>query len=190
MKFLWLTYLQPNIDYCSQLYSPNQGPLLMKLENVLRSFTKRVKDISHLNYWERLKKLGISSVGRRFQRYKCIYTWKILNGHAQNCGLSWEYTKKSGTLCKTKKIGKFFQTQRSHSFQWIGPRLFNALPRHIRDSKSSPSIFKSEINQFFNMIPDCPTTRDLTPVPMDPYDCAPSNSIIHWIQYLKIGERR
>ena len=134
--------------------------------------------------------MGISSIGRRFQRYKCIYVWKILNGYAQNCGLSWDYTDKAGTLCKTKKVGKFYQTQRSHSFQWIGPRLFNSLPRHIRDSKSSPNIFKSEINQFFNLIPDCPITRDLTPVPMDPYDCAPSNSIIHWISHLKIGERR
>ena len=131
MKFLWLTYLQPNLDYCSQLYSPNSGPALMRLENLLKSFTKRIDGLQNLTYWERLKSLGISSLGRRFQRYKCIYVWKIINGHTLNCGLNWTWDEKHGMLCKTKKIGTYYQTQRSNSFQWIAPRLFNALPRSI-----------------------------------------------------------
>ena len=190
MKFLWLTYLQPSIDYCSQLYSPNSGPQLMKLENILRSFTKRIDGFHTLNYWDRLKALNISSVGRRFQRYKCIYIWKILNGHAQNCGIEWYHNNKSGTMCKTRKIGTYFQPQRANSFQWIAPRLFNSLPRNIRDCRDSQEIFKSKLNEFLSKLPDCPLTRELTPIPMDPFDCSPSNSIIHWICYLKLGDRR
>ena len=151
---------------------------------------KKIDGLQNITYWERLKSLGISSVGRRYQRYKCIYVWKIINGHTLNCGLNWTWDEKHGTLCKTKKIGTYYQTQRSNSFQWIAPRLFNALPRSIRDSKDSPDEFKKKINDFLTNIPDCPLTRDQIPVPMDPFDCTPSNSLIHWIQYLKLGDRR
>ena len=43
MKFCWKVYIQPIIDYASQLWAPSSGPWLKKLENVLKSFTAKVK---------------------------------------------------------------------------------------------------------------------------------------------------
>ena len=106
-----------------------------------------------------------------------------------NCNLNWSYNEYYGTLINSISVGKYYQTLRTQTFQWIGPRLFNCLPRHIRDCKLNTEGFKSLLNSYLRLIPDCPVTRDLTPVPMDPYECTPSNSIIHWIQYLKLCDR-
>ena len=64
MKFIWKTYLIPIIDYCSQLYGPNSGSGLLKLENLQKAFTSKISGIGHLSYWERLKKLKIYSITR------------------------------------------------------------------------------------------------------------------------------
>ena len=50
MRFVWRTYIIPIIDYSSQLYSPIKGGNLLKLENLLKSFTTKVDGISHLHY--------------------------------------------------------------------------------------------------------------------------------------------
>ena len=69
MKFCWKVYLQPIIDYASQLWAPHNGPWLRKLENILKSFTAKISGIGHLDYWNRLKELKIYSIQRRFERY-------------------------------------------------------------------------------------------------------------------------
>ena len=40
MKFIWLTYLQPKLDYCNQLWGPIGGHNLSKLENLLKSLVE------------------------------------------------------------------------------------------------------------------------------------------------------
>ena len=54
LRFVWRTYIGPILDYSSQLYSPNSGGSLMKLENLLKSFTLKAEGIGHLPYWDRL----------------------------------------------------------------------------------------------------------------------------------------
>ena len=148
MKFLWLNYIQPKIYYWSQLYSPSSGPQLARLENLLRSFTKKVEGLQSTKYWDLLKSLQLSSINRRFERYKCLYAWKILNNKVDNCNLQLEHTDKSGYSFLTNKVGKYFVQNRTQSFQWIGPRLYNALPRYLRDFKPEFSEFKPLFNEF------------------------------------------
>ena len=90
MKFVWKTYLLPIIDYCSQLYSPSAGSGLLKLENLQKAFTLKVSGLGHLSYWQRLERMKLFSINRRFERYKMIYVHnKILNDKVYNCGLNW-----------------------------------------------------------------------------------------------------
>ena len=88
MLKLWKALVQPIMDYCSQLWAPVglPGPLLRN-EGPLRAFTKRIKGLFSYNYWERLKILRIYSIQRRNDRYRVIYTWKILQNLVPNCGL-------------------------------------------------------------------------------------------------------
>jgi hypothetical protein len=57
-----------------------------KLEAVQRTFSSRISGMRELdlNYWERLKPLGLYSLERRRKRYIIVYTWKMITGLARN----------------------------------------------------------------------------------------------------------
>jgi hypothetical protein len=134
MKFFWTTYIVPHLDYASQLWSPGmESPNLQKLEGLLRTFSTWFPGTNGMNYWERLRYLKMYSIQRRFERYKTLFTWKILEGRVPNCGLTWKNSPLVGRLCtipQTKQSSSI-QTLRSNSFQAVGPRLFNSFPISI-----------------------------------------------------------
>ena len=187
LKFIWLTYLQPKIDYCSQLWGPPEGPNLKKLENLLRRFTAKINGFKNLTYWERLKRLHLSSIGRRIERYRIIYTWKILQNHSPNCGLTWKRDQYKGTLFDTIQVGKYSIGPRSASFQYLGPRLFNTLPKYLRNSSLSQEEFKFQLNQFLDDIPDTPVIGDLTPHLCNLHTNDPTNSLLYWVPHIGLS---
>ena len=68
LKFCWRNYIQPILDYSSQLWGPSEdGDNLIKLEYLLKSFTSRARGLKNIHYWERLKLFGLSSVNRRIE---------------------------------------------------------------------------------------------------------------------------
>ena len=75
---LWKAIVQPVLDYCSQLWSPHKAADVQAMEVVQRSFTAHIWEAKGLNYRDRLQKLGLYSQQRRRERYRIIYTWKIL----------------------------------------------------------------------------------------------------------------
>ena len=99
MKFMWKSLVQGHIDYCSQLYFPNQSSDLQKIENLLRTFTKKIPEVAHLDYWSRLKQLKMLSQQRRSERYRIIYTWKVLEGMVPNCGIQVHFSECRGREC-------------------------------------------------------------------------------------------
>ena len=76
-------------------------------------------------------------MGRCMERYRILYTYKILTGQVQNCGINWSNTQNSGTTISEISTHKYFQTQRENSFHYAAPRLFNRLPRSLRDDRTS-----------------------------------------------------
>ena len=83
------TLVQPHIDYCSQLWMPQEGQHLDKIEKLLRDYTRKIPGMQELNYWERLKSLKINSEQRRLERYQVMYIWRIMEGLTPNCGVTW-----------------------------------------------------------------------------------------------------
>ena len=116
LKFMWKTYMQGHIDYCSQLWQPMQSHLLQRIEGLQRAYTKKAPEISHLSYWERLKHMKINSQQRRLERYRMIYIWKILEGLSPNCGIKCNSNEIRGRMCQVPPIVKnarqFVKTQR------------------------------------------------------------------------------
>ena len=135
MKFMWKTLIQGHIDYCSQLYLPTQTSDLQQIENLQKCYTKKIPSIRHLNYWDRLRALKMNSLERRLERYRIIYSWKILEGLAPNCGLEEVCSERRGREIKIPQLkGKqAVRTMREQSFQVNGPRLFNCIPKRIRN---------------------------------------------------------
>ena len=50
------------------------------MEGVARNFTSRVAGMDGLDYWEKLKCLGMYSQERRRERYQVIFIWKLSQG--------------------------------------------------------------------------------------------------------------
>ena len=60
------TYVRPPLlEYFTPVWSPHYQYLIFKIENVQCAYTKRLTGMNNLNYLERLKALGISSLERR-----------------------------------------------------------------------------------------------------------------------------
>ena len=139
-NFLLLTLLKslilPKLDYCSILYFPTNLGDLRKLEQIQSNFTMRMncgrfEDGKRRNYWERLQLLNLYSIERRIERYGVIMAWKILHGLVVNPGICFKNREgRNGIECV---IPKFCGTQRENSFLVHGPRLFNALPKDLRE---------------------------------------------------------
>ena len=71
-----------------------------------------------------------------------------------------------------------------------GGKLFNCLPIELRNCTDTKETFKIKLDLFLTNIPDQPVCQGLSPEPVSDISCKNSNSIINWVKYLKIGERR
>ena len=167
MRHMFNTLVQPHIDYCSQLWMPQEGQNLDKIEKLLRDYTRKIPGMQDLNYWQRLQKLKMNSEQRRLERYQVIYIWKIMKGLTPNCGVSWsQTTERNGRLCKIPPLkgARSVQTLRNQSFQVSGPRLFNSMPKNIRNmTYCSLEEFKDILDKFLRNIPDEPKCETLIP---------------------------
>ena len=70
---------------------------------------------------------------------------------------------------------------RRESFNYVGPNLWNSIPKEIRafkaESKNHVLAFKNKLNQYLQKIPDEPTVYGL-------HRSAPTNSIIDQKHYI------
>ena len=82
MKTIWNSLVQPQLDYCSQFWSPCDQESNNSLEAVQRHFLSKVQDkeVTSLNYWDMLKALRIYSQERHRERYMAIFLWKVSQG--------------------------------------------------------------------------------------------------------------
>ena len=73
MRHMFNTIVQAHIHYCSQLWIPQEGQNLEKIEKLLRDFIKMIPGMEVLNYLERLCKIKMNPEQRRLERYQVIY---------------------------------------------------------------------------------------------------------------------
>ena len=185
MKHMFNSLIQPHIDYCSQLWMPQEGQNLDKLEKLLRDFTRKMPGLKELNYWERLKKMKMSSEQRRLERYQMIYIWKMMEDKVPNCGVAWSSdSERKGRMCAVPALrGRdSVKTLRTQSFQVSGPRLFNCLPKNIRNmTKCDLEKFKEKLDNFLSKVPDEPKTETLIPGASRLYTERQSNSLLYQV---------
>jgi len=167
MKVLWTSFIQPQLDYCSQLWAPYKQCHIQKLEGILRSYTSRIPTISHLSYWQRLSHLKMSSIQRRIERYKIIYTWKSIENLVPSIGISTYHNQRKGRLCRipplNNKSPKYIQTIKENSLIITGPQLFNKTPPEVRNLTACPiEQFKTKLDNYLVGIPDEPRVPGYT----------------------------
>ena len=61
---LWRKYIEPVLDYGSQLYCPISITQISNLETVQRYYTYHTENLHLYNYWDRLSLMKLKSVQR------------------------------------------------------------------------------------------------------------------------------
>ena len=104
-----------------------------------------------------------------------------MQGSVPNCGLNWTKTEeRRGRMCEVPKLkgGSVVQKLRRQSFQMSGPKLWNALPRNLRNiNNCSLDQFKEVLDCFLSKVPDEPKTENLTPGATDVMTGKATNSL-------------
>ena len=157
MGFMWKTFVQPVLDYGSQLWAPSDQSNLRSIESIFKNYSARAEqklpESSKSDFWTRLKNFKIKSQQRRQERFRIITVWKILEGINPNCGLVWSSSERGGRQCTLPSINKKtslkVQTLRANSFQVKAANLFNALPLVLRElTNCSLNKFKNQLDIF------------------------------------------
>ncbi|KAG0723451.1 hypothetical protein GWK47_042708 [Chionoecetes opilio] len=162
MLTLYKSLVVPLLEYCCQLWSPWKVGEKQSLEAVQRSFTSKISAVRDLDYWDRLEKLNLFSLERRRERYAILYIYKISIGSTiNNLDIRFNIHQRLGRLCHIERThpraATRVKTLKENAFATRGPRLFNALPRHLRDS-NQPCLesIKNKLDILLRTIPDQP----------------------------------
>ena len=79
----------PTIEYCCQLWNPWKAKDIQAIKAIRQTFTYKITEVLHINYWERLQELKLYSLQRRCKRYIIIYIWKITQHMVPNMKYWW-----------------------------------------------------------------------------------------------------
>ena len=109
-----------------------------------------------------------------------------------NCGVEiCQENERLGRKCKVPKLARngkrAIQTLREQGFQVNGARLFNSLPKELRNMKGNQDDFKEELDKFLCTIPDQPKMNHLVPEAICQTTARQSNSLLAWTQLPTIG---
>ena len=168
-SYLLLTLLkslvQPHLDYCCQLWSPDSQVLINKIEQVQKSLVSRITDqkVQHKSYWDKLKILHLYSQERRRERYFIIFIWKISQGLVD--GYSMLFTARDSRTGRKAVIAMTpsaapaaVKKARAASLAVKGAQLFNCMPAQLRNSDHGDiPMFKNHLDIYLETIPDEPT---------------------------------
>ena len=180
LRHMWNSLIQCHIDYCSQLWAPGDGAELQKLEKLLKDYLAKVPELNEMPYWEKLKTIRMNSQQRRLERYRIIYVWKTLEGMVPDSGIekASEINDRLGRKCKIPSLKPKERMKRESSFQVAGPKLFNAIPKNVRNiTGCGAEDFKLKLDAFLSKVPDEPKIGGLMPL-----NAIQSNSILHQVE--------
>ena len=172
---LYSSFVRSRLEYSCPLWMPHMKKDIMAIEAVQRSITAKIYEVSEMNYWDRLKALKLYSLQRRRERYSIIHVWKVLNLLAPNdIDIFFLPNPRLGPVAVLPKLiskRQHINTLRDQSFSCMGPRLFNLLPKNLKDINSLP-LFKTKLDNFLELFPDTPPTPG--------YVASNGNSLVDW----------
>ena len=186
MLLLFKMLVLPILEYCSVLWSPQDVGNIQKLDNIQWSFIRKIYCHTESDYWKRLKAMKLYSLQRRRERYRIIYTWKVLEGLVPNVNNKITSTihARLGRKCNIPSVknGRLSKI-REASLPINGPRLFNLLPKHVRNiTDAKVPTFKAALDSYLSTVPDQPQLPRYTA-----YRHASSNSLIHMVHVNNIS---
>lgn len=181
MLTLYKSLVMPLVEYCCQLWCPTNIGQIRIIEAVQRTFTSRIEGLENINYWERLCRLNLYSLERRRERYIIIYIWKTINNLVPNLdsneAIRTINSARRGVLCIIPPIAgswKKIISMKESTMAVYGPKLYNRLPKHLREPTGTLELFKNRLDKFLKTIPDHPLLPHY-------HSTMDSNSLLHHI---------
>ena len=80
---LFNSYLKSKLEYYYIVWPPKEQQYINNIEDIQRIFTNKIDGMKGLNYYQRLKKLGMYTMERR-DRFRIIYAWQQLEKKKEN----------------------------------------------------------------------------------------------------------
>ena len=177
MITLFKSMIRSLLEYACPVWCGLSLQNLRDLEAIQRSFTNKIICPAYVSgYWDRMQYLKIRSLQRRRERYSILHMWKVLNEKVSNdLNISFYESSRYGVQAcvpslNTSSSSKA-QTLYDSSFAVVGPKLWNLVPKSVKQC-SSLNSFKSGLDNFLNGIPDCP--------PVSSYAVQNNNSLLEW----------
>ena len=162
---LYKSLVRPLVEYSSVLWSPTSKADIKRLEEVQKSFIRKINGVNS-DYKTALKQLNLYSLERRRERYMIMQIWKSLENLAPNTS-STEYctinaqtdiNHRRGRTCQSHNLTKtptHLLQARKQSLRCFGANMFNKLPKHIRNiTNTSVDVFKSKLDKYLRSIED------------------------------------
>ena len=160
------TYIKSKLEYCCIVWSPVEQKYINELENIQKTFTKKIDGMEELDYHERLKKLNMYSLERRRDRYMIIYGWQQIEGLKENIlrlKTSWSgryrtmISSKIPNEANGKRLSRVEKNLIYNCPARRVQRLFNSIPGKIRNITNVTSdTFKRHLDEWLKKVPDQP----------------------------------
>ncbi|KAK4471065.1 hypothetical protein MN116_000576, partial [Schistosoma mekongi] len=145
--------VRPTLEYCSLVFSNMNYTDTIRIENLQRTFTRRLLEYNcNKTYVQRCKSLSLEPLWRRRLKTNLIYFHKIIHGLSFSTFYpSWKTALKYNlrNLVRTLYTEKCKHKSRNNFFITLHSLLWNRLPLSIRSCDNLPK-FKRMISLFFN----------------------------------------
>ena len=143
MLNIYRTLVRPHIEYAVQVWNPPAShgywKLILKLEEIQRSFTRLTDGIGLLPYSERLRILQLTTLLERRMRGDLIETFKITSGKV-DYGKDLFRISRSGTKILKDGRGDGVLSNRVANY-------WNKIPAEVKEA-SSVDAFKARLEQY------------------------------------------